>query len=157
MKPLDQILAEHTFFQGLDHQYLELLRGCATNAVYHTDEYLFRENEPASYFYIVRRGRVAVETNGAQLGKITIETIDAGDVVGWSWLFPPYTWTFSARAVEPTGVTRLDGVCLRQKCEQDHNLGYELNRRVASIVIQRLQATRLQLIDAYDEIARGHA
>ena len=154
MKSLETVLAEHPFFKGLDAQYLELIRGCATNASYHEGDYLFREGEPATYFYVIRRGRIALEMYGAQLGMIILETVDAGDVLGWSWLFPPYCWTFSARAMEETGVTKLDGVCLRNKCEQDHDLGYELTRRSADIIVRRLNATRLQLIEAYS-LLRG--
>jgi CRP-like cAMP-binding protein len=160
MDTLETVLAEHEFFRGLAPEYLTLLRGCATNVSYQKGEYLFREGETASHFYVVRRGRVALETNAAQFGMITIETVDAGDVLGWSWLFPPYRWMFSARAIEATGVTRLDGICLRAKCELDHDLGFELVKRSAAIIIGRLQATRLQLIDAYSSGTqpnpRGH-
>jgi CRP/FNR family transcriptional regulator, cyclic AMP receptor protein len=155
MKTLDNVLAEHPFFQGLASEYLELMRGCATNASYATDAYIFREGEPATHFYVVRRGKVAVEIAAAQLGIITIETIDAGEVLGWSWLFAPYRWHFSARAVDPTGITMLDGTCLREKCENDHDFGYELVKRTAGIIIERLQATRMQLIDEYNNSSRG--
>jgi CRP/FNR family transcriptional regulator, cyclic AMP receptor protein len=155
MKTLDHVLAEHPFFQGLAPEYLQLMRGCATNASYETDAYIFREGEPAGHFYVVRRGRVALEISAAQLGIITVETADAGEVFGWSWLFAPYRWHFSARAVEPTGVTMLDGVCLREKCERDHDFGYELVKRVSHIIIERLQATRMQLLDAYNTSSRG--
>lgn len=155
MKTLDHVLAEHPFFQGLAPEYLQLMRGCATNASYDTDAHIFREGEPAAHFYVVRRGRVAVEIAAAQLGIITIETFDAGEVLGWSWLFAPYRWHFSARAVEPTGVTMLDGTCLREKCESDHDFGYELMKRVVGIMVEHLQATRMQLLDVYNIGSRG--
>jgi CRP/FNR family cyclic AMP-dependent transcriptional regulator len=96
-----------------------------------------------------------LEAFAAQRGPITIETIEAGEVLGWSWLFPPYRWHFSARVVEPTRAIALDGVCLRSKGEADHDLGYELVKRVAQIMMQRLQATRLQLLDVYGVPTRG--
>ncbi len=80
---------------------------------------------------------------------IVIETIEAGEVLGWSWLFPPYRWHFNARALEPIRAIMLDGVCLREKGEIDHDLGYELVKRMAHILIERLQSTRLQLLDVY--------
>lgn len=151
MKSLDEVLAEHPFFQNLDQQYLELMRGCATNASYHAGDYLFHEGEKASHFYVVRHGRIAIEMYAAPMGSIAIETVDAGEVLGWSWLFPPYTWHFSARAVSDTRVTTLDGTCLRDKCESDHDFGYELMKRASGIIVQRLQSTRAQLLDAYDK------
>jgi CRP/FNR family transcriptional regulator, cyclic AMP receptor protein len=97
MKTLDNVLAEHPFFQGLEPEYLQLMRGCASNASYGAGAYIFREGDPATHFYVVRRGRVALEISAAHLGIITIETIDAGEVLGWSWLFAPYRWHLSAR------------------------------------------------------------
>src|SRR5579884_2899912 len=149
MQTLETILAQHPFFKGLDARYMSLITGCASNVRYKADEYFFHEGEAAERFYMLREGRVALETHGPQHREIVIETIETGEVLGWSWLFPPYRWHFSARAVEPIRAIRLDGVCLREKGETDHNLGYELMKRVAHILIQRLQATRLQLLDIY--------
>jgi|SRR5450759_324870 len=149
MKTLESILAEHPFFKEFAPEYLQLMKGCASNAFYRAGTHIFREDEDASHFYVIRQGKVALEISAGSLGMITIETLDAGEVLGWSWLFPPYRWHFSARAVEPTRVTMLDGICLRTKCNEDHDLGYELVRQAAAVMMQRLQATRLQLLDAY--------
>ncbi len=81
------------------------------------------------------------------------QTVAEGDVLGWSWLFPPYRWVFDAQALELTRALVFDGTCLRGKCEDDHNLGYELMKRFAHVVVQRLQATRLQLLDVYGILA----
>jgi CRP/FNR family cyclic AMP-dependent transcriptional regulator len=148
-RTLDHTLAEHPFFQGFAPEHLQLIAGCAQNAHFKAGTYLFHEGEPASNFYILRRGKVALETHIPGPGMVTIETIDAGEVVGWSWLFPPYTWHFSVRAVEDVQATVFDGVCLRGKAEQDHDLGYPLIKKFVEIVVQRLQATRLQLLDMY--------
>ena len=150
MQTLEAILAEHSFFEGLDPRYMSLITGCASNVRYKSGEYIFREGEPAEHFYIVRQGKIALETHDARRGRIIIETIEAGEVLGWSWLFPPYRWHFSARALEETRAIALDGVCLRAKGEADHDLGYELAMRVARIMMERLQATRLQLLDVYN-------
>lgn len=149
MQTLEAILAKHPFFEGLNSEYMSLITGCAYNVRYKSGEYLFREGEPANRFYIIRQGSVALETQGAQRGTIIIETLEAGEVLGWSWLFPPYRWHFSARAQQETRAIALDGVCLRTKGEEDHDLGYELAMRVARILVERLQATRLQLLDVY--------
>src|SRR5258708_28432944 len=101
------------------------------------------------YFSFLRRARGAFEIFAAGGGPIKIETSEAGGVLGWSWLFPPYRWHFSARVVEPVRAIALDGTCLRTKGEEDHDLGYELMKRVAQIMMERLQATRVQLLDVY--------
>ena len=150
MQTLDAILAQHPFFAGIEPRYMEFITGCASNVRFKADTYIFGEGEDASQFYILRAGRVALETFGAQRGPIVIETVEAGEVLGWSWLFPPYRWHFSARVLEETRAIALDGACLRAKAEADHDLGYELAMRVARIVIERLQAARLQLLDVYN-------
>jgi len=149
MHTLELILAEHPFFKGLEPRYMQLIIGCASNVRFDVGTTIFREGEPADRFYLIREGKVALETFAAERGSIIIETIEAGEVLGWSWLFPPYRWHFSARVVEPTRAIALDGACLRTKGEEDHELGYQLVKRVAQIMMQRLQATRLQLLDVY--------
>jgi CRP-like cAMP-binding protein len=90
-----------------------------------------------------------VELFAPQRGAVAIDTYGEGDVLGWSWLIPPYHWRFDARAIEPTRAISLDARCMRTKCENDHDLGYELMKRFARIIEQRLDATRWQLLDVY--------
>lgn len=155
MQTLTAVLAAHPFFRSLDARYVELITSCAVNVRFHANHYLFHEGEQATHFYLIREGKVALETIATSQGSVVIETIEAGEVLGWSWLFPPYRWHFNARAIEPIRAIMLDGVCLREKGETDHDLGYELVKRMAHILIQRLQATRLQLLDVYDAPAGG--
>ena len=110
-----------------------------------------REGEPAERFFLIRRGTVALEVQ-APGRTLTIETLAAWDPVGLSWLFAPYRWQLDARALEPCDLIGFDGACLRGKCDADHDLGFELMRRFAENLVERLQATRLQLLDVY-----GHA
>ena len=149
MNTLEPILAEHDFFTGLEPRSLQVIAGCASHVRFAADHAIFHEGEEATQFYLIRHGKVALETFAPGRGVVPIETLPAGEVLGWSWLFPPYRWHFSARALEVTRAIALDGVCLRKKCEQDHDLGYELMSRFAQTIIQRLQATRLQLLDVY--------
>jgi CRP/FNR family transcriptional regulator, cyclic AMP receptor protein len=149
IETFDRVLGEHPFFEGLGERHLATLVGCASNVVFEDGEYLFREGQPAEQFYVVRHGTVAVSTFAPDRGAITIETVDEGEVLGWSWLFPPYRWHFSARAVGMVRALALDGVCLRVKCEKDPVLGYKLMERFAQVVVQRLEATQLQLMDVY--------
>jgi CRP/FNR family cyclic AMP-dependent transcriptional regulator len=151
METLDPILAQHPFLEGMERHHLELLVGCASNVRFDAGKFLFREGEEANQFYFVRHGRVVLEIFSPQRGPIEIETLTEGDVLGWSWLVPPYYWRFDARAVEMTRAIALDGKCLRNKCETDKALGYELLKRFVNIVDRRLQATRLQLLDLYGD------
>ena len=130
---------------------MKFIAGCATNVRFKAEEFLYREGDEANNFFVLREGKVAIEAFSPKRGAITIQTLTADDVLGWSWLFPPYHTHFGARAIEPTRALCLDGKCLRNKCEEDHDLGYELMKRFSEVMIQRLQATRLQLLDIYGE------
>jgi CRP-like cAMP-binding protein len=149
MENLKKILTEHPFFAGLSDEQTELLAGCAKNVVFKTGEFLFREGEQADVFYIIRHGMAVVETFVPQKGTISIQSKAAGEVLGWSWLVPPYRSRFDARAAELTRTLALDGKCLRDKLEDDHDLGYELMKRFSLLIAQRLEATHLQLMDVY--------
>jgi len=149
METLERILAEHPFFKGLEEPYLQLLVGCASNVRFNAGEVVFREGEQANQFYLIRQGKVAVETFAPSRGPIIVQTLGEGEVLGWSWLVAPYRWRFDGRAVELTRAIALDGECLRGKCEEDHNLGYELMKRVSHVMEKLVEATRLQLLDVY--------
>ncbi len=146
---LEQILAEHPFFEGLKPEYVALLVGCASNVVFHAGEYIMSEGDPADHFYIIRQGMVARELAAPGHGAIPIQTEGEGDVLGWSWLIPPHRWRFDGRAVELTRAIALDGACLRGKCDEDHDLGYELLTRFSQEIVERLENARLQLLDMY--------
>ncbi|MGA7991436.1 MAG: cyclic nucleotide-binding domain-containing protein [Thermoanaerobaculia bacterium] len=149
MENLEPLLAQHPFLRDLDPSHIATITGCAKNERFEPRQFLFREGEEANHFFIVRHGKVAVEVEAPPRGPVTIQTVGDGEILGWSWLIPPYRWRFSARATELTRVISLDGLCLRQKCEKDHDLGYELLKRFADVVGQRLDATRMQLLDVY--------
>src|SRR5215470_2949611 len=149
VESLEDIIAGHSFFSTLEQQYVQSLTGCAANVRFGAGTYVFREGGPADHFYLIRQGRVAIEISAPPRKPITVQTLSAGDVLGWSWLAPPYEWRFHARAVEPVRAIALDGKCLRARCEENHDLGYELLKRFAQIMERRLEATRLQLLDVY--------
>lgn len=150
IETLKTLLAEHPFVRGLDSRYVDLMVGCASNVRFQPGEFIFREGGNADQFYLLRHGRASIEVYAAERGSITVMTAGEGEVLGWSWLFPPYRWMFDARALELTRAIALDGKCLRQKCDEDHELGYELMKRSMQVAEQRLQATRLQLLNLYD-------
>ncbi len=150
MQTLEPILADHPFFRDLSPEHLALVAGCASNVRFEAGEFLFHEGEEADEFYLIRHGRVALEIHTPDRGPIVLQTLTEGDVLGWSWLVPPYGWRFDARAVDLVRAIALDGKCLRAKCDRDHDLGYDLMQRIATIMEQRLQATRLQLLEMQD-------
>lgn len=149
METLERLLDEHPFFQGMEKRHLELLVGCASNVRFEAGQYLFRQGEEANHFYLIRQGKAAIEIHAQEQGSIILQTVGEGDVVGWSWIVPPHRWTFDARAVELTRAIALSGECLRQKCEEDHDLGYALLKRFAQVMAKRLEAARLQLVNIH--------
>lgn len=149
METLERVLIKYPFFEDLDRSHVQLIVGCASNVRFPAGEYIFREGGEADRFYFVRQGKVALEVCTPGRAPITIQTVGGGEILGWSWLIPPYKWRFDARAIEPVLAFALDGVCLRAKCEEDHHLGYEFLKRLAPVIEQRLQGTRFQLLEMY--------
>lgn len=146
---LDRLLREHPITQGLSAEDVALMAGCARNVRFDAGQYLFREGEEARHVYLVRHGRVALEVHAPGRQPLIIQTLSGGEIVGWSWFFPPYAWHFDARAVELTRAIELNAECLRAKCESDPRFGYELLKRISAAIVDRLQATRMQLLDVY--------
>jgi CRP/FNR family transcriptional regulator, cyclic AMP receptor protein len=147
VKSIADLLAEVPTFVGLSEGHRELIAGCGQNVIFKRGEYVFREGDPANTFFAIRRGSVALELSAPS--TLVIETLHAGDVLGWSWLFAPYRIRYDARVMEEVHAIAFDGACLREKCEADHDLGYELMKRFAQIITARMQATRLRLLDVY--------
>lgn len=150
---LGNIIAAHRFFKDLDPAFSELVSGCAKNARFDAGSYLFREGDDASAFFLIRHGRVSLEITAPGRQPMQFLTVDEGEIVGISWLVPPYRWSYDARALELVRAVVLDATCLRQKCEEDNHLGYELMKRFVPTLAERLRETRLQLLDLYGKPA----
>jgi CRP/FNR family cyclic AMP-dependent transcriptional regulator len=150
-KELDEILAQVPFFEGMPEDEIGLIAGCGRNVRFDAGETIFRQGDAADTFFVVRHGTVAVGNFVPPRGELVIETIEAGDLLGWSWLFPPYRSHFDARALSIVRATQFDGACLRDKCAADPALGYDLVSRFAQVLIERLQWTRLRLLDVYGD------
>jgi CRP/FNR family transcriptional regulator, cyclic AMP receptor protein len=148
VRTIDELIGEAPVFEDLEQTQLDLIAGCAQNDRANAGAMLLQEGAPADNFFLIRHGVVALELS-SPAGPLVIQTLTDGEVVGWSWLFAPYRWAMDGRAVVDASLVRFDGACLRGKCEADHELGYQLMKRFAASVIDRLQATRLQLIDVY--------
>ncbi|MGV7221958.1 MAG: cyclic nucleotide-binding domain-containing protein [Nitrospinales bacterium] len=149
MKTLEPVLRKHPFFENLDEIYLKLVTGCAANVKFNSGEFIYKHNEDADQFYIIRQGKVALEVCPPGKSPVTVQTISDGEILGWAWLVPPYRWHYDAQAIEMTRAIALDGKCLRNKCEKDNNLGYELLKRLLPVMGKSMEAARLQLVDMY--------
>ncbi len=149
MKSMGEILADHPLFAGLDPEITNLLGGCAGNVHFTNGAYLLKADDPADTFYLLRDGAVALELRMPGRGRLTVQTVHSGQVVGASWILPPYRWRFDARAVGEVRATGIDAICLRAKCDADPRLGYQVMQRFLPVVADRLQTTRLRLLDLY--------
>ena len=150
-----ELLHRHEFFAGLEEESLEFIAGCCTNVRFAAGEYVFHEGEPADTFYVLRSGRVAIEAGAPARSPLVIDTVDKGDILGFSWLSPPYLCQFDARALETTRATCFDAACLRNKCDEDPRLGYVLLQRLTVVMRQRLQSARIRLLDLYSPVSAG--
>jgi len=155
VRGLDQIIREHPWFAGLAPEDLELLVGCAKNERFEAGQFLYRENQPADRFFVIRHGTVRLELFAEGRGPLPILTVREGDVLGSAWIVPPYRAGCDARALELVRAVSFDGPCMRGKCEADPRLGYELLRRSVVTLVERLMLTRLQLLDLYGGAADG--
>ncbi len=141
------LIDRQPFFKGLSPRQLELLTDDALEMQFEAGQQIFREGSPANRFFLILEGAVLLESEAEDRDTINIQMLGPGDDLGWSWLFPPYTLQFSARAIEPTKAIFFYGTRLREQCERDHDLGYELMKRIAEVMMRRLQATRHQLLE----------
>jgi CRP/FNR family transcriptional regulator, cyclic AMP receptor protein len=149
MATMEELLGGHQFFAGLGASAIQLIAGCASNVRFASGDEIFSEGEAASRFFLIRHGRVALHVHSPARGPLIIDTMDEGEVLGWSWLVPPYRYFGDARAVTPVSATALDGTCLRGKCDADPELDYQLLKRVTAVMYQRLESARVRLLDLY--------
>ncbi|HEX7743724.1 MAG TPA: cyclic nucleotide-binding domain-containing protein [Micromonosporaceae bacterium] len=148
MTTLD-LLAEQSFLAGMPRQWLERLSFQAHPVVRSPRRRLFQENGPARHFWLLRSGQVALDIHVPGHGDVVVETLGPGSVLGWSWLFPPYRWHFGAVTVDQTLAVEFDAPGVRRLIADDGDFGRELTTRFMAVVVDRLQATRVRLLDAY--------
>ena len=142
-------VALHPFLAGMGRNHLALLTDCAIPVRFKKGQVVLQEGDFASRFYLIESGKVVLES-GVELGQpVVIEEIGPGDLLGWSWMFPPHVWHFTARAIEPTEAIFFYGTILREYCERDHSLGYELFKRMSPIMLRRLQAAREKMLSLH--------
>jgi len=140
-------LAGHQFTHGMPADYVATLSGAARHIKVPARHRLFDEGGTADRFWLIQAGQVALDMHVPGRGLVVIETLGMGDVIGWSWLYPPYQWRLGAVAMRPTQAFEVDGPAVREMCAADAGFGYELTRRFLAVVVNRLQATRSRLLD----------
>lgn len=145
MEPTPANLAEIPFLKDMSWQHLETLSACAMTVRFDADSHIFRTGDVANRFYILLSGKVQLESAERDMQPVPIQVIEAGDVLGWSWLFPPYHWRFDARTLEPVEALFFYGTRLREYAEQDPALCCSLMKRMTPVILSRLQATRAEL------------
>jgi CRP-like cAMP-binding protein len=151
------LIAQHPFFMGMIPRHLQQLAEAAIQLQFEEGENIFAEGSPANRFYLILKGKVVLEAEMADRTMIAVQTLGPGDDLGWSWLFPPYSMHFSARALEPTTTIFFYGTRLREQCEEDHELGYQLMKRIAEVATKCLHATQAKLMEYIDKhgLSRG--
>jgi CRP-like cAMP-binding protein len=149
METLESLLNGHPFMEGLSPEHRQALLECASLVRFHSGQSVFRTGEPANTFYLILSGKVELEIFYLTPGPIPVQCIGPGEVLGWSWLVPPYQWKFDARVLERTEAIQLNAGHLRERCDADPSLGNALLKRFAQVLDERLLATRKQLLENY--------
>lgn len=149
-EPMATRVTLHPFLAGMNRRQLTLLIDCAIAVHFKKGQVIFREGQLADRFYLLETGKVILESSGGLGDPVVIDTICAGDLLGWSWMFPPHTWHFTARAAEPTTAIFIPGTILREYCEKDHSLGYELLKRVSLVMSRRMQAAQNKMLTIHN-------
>ena len=149
MRSTEEFLLNHPLLNSLDPEIISKLAECASRSHFAAGQYVFRQGQAATKLYLIESGRIELELFSATGGPLVVQTLEGFQVLGWSWLIAPYEWCFDARAVQPTDLIELDAVYLQELMEKDHDLGYELLQRFVRVIVERLYAERLQLVNVF--------
>ncbi len=150
MPSIEDYLASHEFFKGLDSSFISFLAGAVTEIHVEEDDVLFSHGKPADKFYLLREGSISIEIPALVGPPLEVQALGEGKILGWSWLIPPYKWNFLARAKEDSTVLEFDGKAILQHCEADPRFGYDLIKRFAALMSERLDAARQKLMDQWN-------
>ena len=143
---LEKTLEEHPLFRGMKAQHIRTIVESATVVRFEPGDVIFEEGEPAHHCYVIRTGKVALQLVSYRIEPFTLMTLEEGDIIGWSWLFPPYRWKFTARALTVIRAISLDAGSVRARCDEDHDLGYELMKRFAQVIENRVEALSVHIV-----------
>ena len=147
MESLVELIEKQSFFMGFSTDKIELLVDCASKETVRKGNYIFKTGEDAGKFYLINEGSVSLEINTPDDEIISIQSLEKGEILGWSWQFPPYKWNFDARAIEDTNLIAFDTKCFFETCKVNLLMAYEIQKRFSEIMLKRLQAARIQLIE----------
>lgn len=146
---IQSCLSRVKFFKGLADDYVAQIASHAEEREFKPQALIFHQDRPANEFFVVLDGEAQIEVPALYGPPVSIQTLGENTVLGWSWLIPPFRWTFDARAEKPTRVIAIDGDALRRKCDEDPRFGYELMKRFAAMMSERLDAARLRVMEVY--------
>ena len=149
VKTIEDLLEEIALFRDIEPSHRALVAGCGRNKSFQDGALLMKEGEDANEFFVVRKGKVLLTIHAPERGEIPVETLDEGEIIGLSWLFPPYKVQFDALAIGAVSTIAFDAACLRGKCDRDPAMGYALMKQFAHVMTSRLQATRFRMLDVY--------
>ncbi len=147
---IEDYLPTHAFFSELDHSFMKFLSDSATELKIKKGDVLFRQGERADKFYLLRNGQMSVQVPALMGPTLEIQTLGEDQMLGWSWLIPPYRWNFQARALEDSDLLEFDGSAILARCEEDPKFGYELLKRFATLMSERLDAARQKMMDEWN-------
>ena len=147
---IEDYLSTHTFFSGLDDSFVKFLSNSATGLQIKKGEVLFKQGTHADKFYLLRNGQVSVQVPALMGPSLEMQSLGEDQILGWSWLIPPYRWNFMARAVEDSELLEFDGNAILARCEEDPKFGYELFKCFAALMSERLNAARQKMMDQWD-------
>ena len=150
MQSIENYLSSHKFFSGLDQSYIKFLAGAASERQIKEGDALFKQGERADRFYLLRHGQISIQVPALMGPTLEIQTLGEDQILGWSWLIAPYRWSFFARAVADSEVLEFDGSAILAHCEHDPKFGYELFKRFAALMSERLDAARQKMMDQWD-------
>ena len=147
---ISDYLSSHAFFSGLDDSFMEFMVDAVGELSIEKNHILFRQGERADKFYLIRNGQVSVQVPAIMGPTLEIQSLGENQLLGWSWLMPPYRWNFQARAVVDSDLLEFDGSAILARCEQDPKFGYELFKRFAALMSERLDAARQKMMDEWN-------
>jgi CRP/FNR family cyclic AMP-dependent transcriptional regulator len=147
---IEDYLSAHAFFSRMDSSFLKFLSNSAAGLRIKKGDVLFKQGAPADKFYLLRNGQVSVQVPALVGPALEIQTLGEDQILGWSWLIPPYRWSFLARAVEDSDLLEFDGSAILARCEKDPKFGYELFKRFAALMSERLDAARQKMMDQWN-------
>jgi len=147
------MLVAHPFMAGVPDRFLSRMAHYTHRVTFHEGARIFNEGGRAERFWLLRDGMVNLDTQLPGRGEVVLETIGAGQVLGWSWLFPPYRWHFGASAASPVLAIGFDARGIRALCAAEPELGYELTKRLIEVIVERMQATRMRMLALHSETA----